>query len=87
MMQEHMNVEEFSALGSTPSMLIVSFPYAPVLCHFCIIFVTPKHLYNATFFGIKLFYGWCYFWIYILLRVYKIVTKNPNNNAINANNN
>ena len=44
-----MNVEECSALGSTPFMLIVSFPYAPVLCHFCIIFVTPQHLYNAIF--------------------------------------
>ena len=29
MMQEHMNVEENQALGSTPFMLIVSFPYAP----------------------------------------------------------
>jgi len=42
-MQEHMNVEECQALGSTPFMLIVSFPYARVLCHFGIIFVTPQY--------------------------------------------
>ena len=41
MMQEHMNVEECQALGSTPFMLMVSFPYAPVHRHLGIIFVTP----------------------------------------------
>ena len=30
MMQEHMNVEDCQAAGSTPFMLIVSIPYTPV---------------------------------------------------------
>ena len=33
MMQEHMSVEENQALGSTPFMLMVSFPYAPFVRH------------------------------------------------------
>ena len=70
-----MNVEECSALGSTPFMLIVSFRYAPVLCHFGIIFVTPHHLYNV-FWYINCFMVDAIF-EYILLRVYRIVTKNP----------
>ena len=43
MMQEHMNVEECQALGSTPFMLMVSIPYTPVVRHFGIIFVIPHH--------------------------------------------
>ena len=40
MMQEHMNVEDCQAAGSTPFMLMVSIPYTPVVHHFSIIFVT-----------------------------------------------
>ena len=50
MMQEHMNVEACQALGSLQFMLMVSFPYAPVIRHFGIIFVTPHHYCNAMFF-------------------------------------
>ena len=50
MMQEHMNVEENQALGSTPFMLIVSIPYSPVVRQFGIIFVAPRHWYNAMLF-------------------------------------
>ena len=55
MMQEHMNVEECQALGSSQFMLMVSCLFAPVVRHLGIIFVTPHHYYNAMFFGIKLF--------------------------------
>ena len=37
MMQEHMNVEERQALGSTPFMLTVSISYSPVIRRFGII--------------------------------------------------
>ena len=37
MTQEHMNVEERQALGSTPFTLTVSIPYSPVIRHFDII--------------------------------------------------
>ena len=37
MMREHMNVEDCQALGSSQFMLMVSFPYAPVVRHFGII--------------------------------------------------
>ena len=40
MMQEHMSVEENQALASTPFMLMVSFLYAPFVCHHGIIFIT-----------------------------------------------
>ena len=43
MMQEHMNVEENQAVGSTPFMLIVSMPYSPIVRYFGIIFVAPHH--------------------------------------------
>ena len=52
-----MNVEECQAVDSTPFMLIVSNPYTPFVRHFGIIFVTPHHLYNVLFCGIKLFCG------------------------------
>ena len=52
-----MNVEECQALGSSQFMLMVSCPYAPVVRHLGIIFVTPHHYYNAMFFGIKLFFN------------------------------
>ena len=42
-MQEHMNVEENQALGSTLFMLMVGIPYSPIVCHFGIIFDTPRH--------------------------------------------
>ena len=45
-MQEHMNVEDCQAAGSTPFMLMVSIPYTPVVHHFSIIFVTTHPLYN-----------------------------------------
>ena len=56
MMQEHMNVEEYQALGSTPFLLLVSFPDVPVVCHLSIIFVTPHHYFNTLFRGINLPY-------------------------------
>ena len=40
MMQEHMSVEENQALGSTPSMPMVIFLYAPFVRHHSIIFIT-----------------------------------------------
>ena len=55
MMQEHMNVEECQALGSSQFMLMVSCLFAPVVRHLGIIFFTPHYYYNAMFFGIKLF--------------------------------
>ena len=56
-MQEHMNVEERQALGSTPFMLMVSIPYSPVIRHFCTL--SLHHITNIMqcFFGIKLFCG------------------------------
>ena len=51
MMQEHMNVEECSALGSTPFMLIVSFPY--MLLFFVTSALFSLHFNtNAMFFGV-----------------------------------
>ena len=45
MMQEPMSVEENQALGSTPSMPMVSFLYAPFVRHLSITFITMD--YNA----------------------------------------
>ena len=42
-MQEHMNVEENQALGSTLFMLMVGIPYSPIVRHFGLIFATPCH--------------------------------------------
>ena len=57
MMQEHMNVEERQALGSTPFTLMVSIPYSPVIRHFCTLSLHHTTNIMQCFFGIKLFCG------------------------------
>ena len=44
-----MNVEECQALGSSQFMLMVSFPYASLVCHFSIIIVASNHYYIPFF--------------------------------------
>ena len=54
-MQEHTNVEDYQALGSSQFLLMVSFPCARVVRNFSIAFVTPHLHYIAFFFCIKVF--------------------------------
>ena len=71
MMQEHMNAEECSALGSTPFMLIVSFPYV-------LLFFVTSALFSLHLNTNKMQCFLVFLWLMLFLNIYcsMIVTKN-----------